>query len=473
MAKYNLNHFNTRAGFNEKVPNPDQSTGNDFWNNLVFIKDTKEIYTHGQFYDCSEYDDTEVRYLIFNLSQETERLDADKANVTHEHSYTDLLSNNDPNKILVSTESNFILKDINDLIGVTDTSKQLKFYCVEPVTIDVNGVSKTYNANSAVNLFFKDGDIFTITPTSNSSILTLDAWPGYLDYYYDWLEGVQTFTGIIFNMNDAAMYTKWNQGNQGVYKVQFAQYINCVFWSDNPYISDVSLRTNYTLYYSEQLPLCYSTIPENTFKAFYCAYGVKNDPNWSNPVYRESFSLATHATQVFSYYGAHFIGIYNMDSSRWNIPLPKDCRGLMFAAPNIMHAGVFDASKTTNFGAKSGSWREAFGLCSCLSILYIKNLKASLNLSWSPIALESLEYIIDNATNTSKIYIYLSPFTWYRLTDDIKAAATAKNITLSLIDTNYTDDLRFGLSVNKIEQELTDDEKDIVHKNLELDWIEY
>jgi hypothetical protein len=38
-----------------------------------------------------------------------------------------------------------------------------------------------------------------------------------------------------------------------------------------------------------------------------------------------------------------------------------------------------------------------------------------------------------------------------------------------LIDTNYTDDLRFGLSVNKIEQELTDDEKDIVHKNLELD----
>ena len=83
--------------------------------------------------------------------------------------------------------------------------------------------------------------------------------------------------------------------------------------------------------------------------------------------------------------------------------------------------------------------------------------------------MESLEYIIDNATNTSKIYIYLSPFTWYRLTDDIKAAATAKNITLSLIDTNYTDDLRFGLSVNKIEQELTDDEKDIVHKNLELD----
>ena len=83
--------------------------------------------------------------------------------------------------------------------------------------------------------------------------------------------------------------------------------------------------------------------------------------------------------------------------------------------------------------------------------------------------MESLEYIIDNAINTSKINIYLSPFTWYRLTDDIKSAATAKNITLSLIDTNYEDDLRFDLSVNKIEQELTEDEKDIVHKNLGLD----
>ena len=45
------------------------------------------------------------------------------------------------------------------------------------------------------------------------------------------------------------MYSKWSQGNQGSYQVQFAQYINCIFWSDNPYVSDVSKRTNlYTLY---------------------------------------------------------------------------------------------------------------------------------------------------------------------------------------------------------------------------------
>lgn len=349
--KYKLTHFNTRENFDNKVLNPFEH--NDFWNDLVFIKDTKEIYTHGQFYDCSEYDDTEIKELI---SQKTEQLEANKANIVHEHSYTDLLSDSNPNKVLVSTDYSFVLKDIEELIGVTNTSRQLKFYCIEPVTVVINNdIIQTYDANSSVNLFFKDDDVFEITPTSNSSILTLEAWPGYLGYYYDWLEGVQTFTGIIFDMNDVEMYSKWNQGNQGRYNVQFAQYINCVFWSDNPYVSDLASRTNYTLYYSEQLPLCYSIIPENTFKSFYCAYGVKNDPNWSNPIYRESFAAATWATQVFSYYGAHFIGVYNMDSSAFNIPLPKDCRGLMYAAPNIMHAGVFDASKTTNFGAKSGS----------------------------------------------------------------------------------------------------------------------
>lgn len=45
-------HFNTRAGFDTKMPNPTDIT-HDFYNYTVFIKDTKEIYTHGQFYNCS------------------------------------------------------------------------------------------------------------------------------------------------------------------------------------------------------------------------------------------------------------------------------------------------------------------------------------------------------------------------------------------------------------------------------------
>ena len=75
------------------------------------------------------------------------------------------------------------------------------------------------------------------------------------------------------------------------------------------------------------------------------------------------------------------IGVYNMDASIYNMKLPKDCRGLMFYSPAIENAGVFDAVNTTNFGAKSGSWREAFGNCSALRNLYIKNLKASINIS--------------------------------------------------------------------------------------------
>lgn len=45
-------HFNTRAGFDANMPNPTDTT-HDFYNYTVFIKDTKEIYTHGQFYNCN------------------------------------------------------------------------------------------------------------------------------------------------------------------------------------------------------------------------------------------------------------------------------------------------------------------------------------------------------------------------------------------------------------------------------------
>jgi uncharacterized protein YqfB (UPF0267 family) len=43
------------------------STNNPFYYSVCYIRDTKEIYTHGQFYSCSEYNDSEVRQLITNL----------------------------------------------------------------------------------------------------------------------------------------------------------------------------------------------------------------------------------------------------------------------------------------------------------------------------------------------------------------------------------------------------------------------
>ena len=166
---------------------------------------------------------------------------------------------------------------VNTLFQKLASSVTLGFYCVEDVTVSINGVSTTYPAGSNVEIRMDPKDTFEIIPTSDASILSLHAYPGALGTFYPWLEGVAQFSNILFDMNAEEFYSKWSQGNQGAYHVQTAQYINCIFWSDNPYISDVARRTNYTLTHTSQLPLCYSTIPENTFKSFYLAFGVNSD----------------------------------------------------------------------------------------------------------------------------------------------------------------------------------------------------
>ena len=364
---------------------------------------------------------------------------------------------------------------VENLYKKLNSNTVLGFYCIEDVTIVTNGISKTYPANSNVEITFIEDDTFEIIPTSDNSIMSLTSFPGALGTYYSWLEGVRQFSNILFDMNAEDMYSKWSQGNQGSYQVQFAQYTNCIFWSDNPYISEVTKRTNYTLCSTSQLPLCYSTIPENTFKSFYLAFNVNSDPNWSNPLYKDSFSQATWATQAFSYYGARMVGFPGHDSPAFVITLPKDCRGLMFDARNIEAAGTFDAVNCTNFGAKSGSWREAFGDCTSLRRLYIKNLKVNLNISWSPVDYDSISYIIDAAANTTAITISVSPYTYNLLSNSDFELATSKNITIALISTNYVEDKRLGDIANKvdktdallkIEQSLTDSELSQVRQNL-------
>jgi hypothetical protein len=345
---------------------------------------------------------------------------------------------------------------VEDLYQQLVSNTILGFYCVEDVTIVTNGISTVYPANSNVEVRFAENDEFEIIPTSNNSILTLTAFPGALGTFYPWLEGIKQFSNILFDMNDEAMYSKWSQGNQGAYQVQYAQYTNCIFWSDNPYISDVSKRTNYTLYYTSQLPLCYSTIPDNTFKSFYLAFNVNSDPNWGNKTYRDSFAKATWATQVFSYYGARTIGVFGHDNSNFNITLPTDCRGLMYAATAVENAGVFDAINVTNFGARSGSWRDAFGSCSALRNLWIKNLKVDLDLSWSPINYESINFIISEAANTNAITIYLSPYTYNLLSQADFDLAASKNITIALLSTNYVEDKRLGEIAGKADKTYVD-----------------
>lgn len=346
---------------------------------------------------------------------------------------------------------------VDNLFEKLNASTGLGFYCIEDVTVVVNGVSTIYPANSTVDISLRADDTFEIIPTSDQSILSLTAYPGALGTFYSWLEGIAQFSNILFDMNAEDMYTKWSQGNQGSYHVQTAQYVNCIFWSDNPYISEVARRTNYTLTHTAQLPLCYSTIPDNTFKSFYLAFGVNSDPNWANKAYRDSFAKATWATQVFSYYGARVVGFPGHDSPTLTIVLPKDCRGLMFDARNIECAGTFDAENCTNLGAKSGSWREAFGDCPSLRRLYIKNLKVNLNISWSPIDYASMQYIISNAANTTKITISVSPYTYNLLSQADFDLATSKNIAIALISTNYIEDKRLSEIANKADKSYVDE----------------
>lgn len=346
---------------------------------------------------------------------------------------------------------------VDNLFKQLNASTGLGFYCIEDVTVVVNGVSTIYPANSIVDIGLRADDTFEIIPTSDQSILSLTAYPGALGTFHSWLEGVAQFSNILFDMNTEDMYTKWSQGNQGSYHVQTAQYVNCIFWSDNPYISEVARRTNYTLTHTAQLPLCYSTIPDNTFKSFYLAFGVNTDPNWANKAYRDSFAKATWATQVFSYYGARVVGFPGHDSPTLTIVLPKDCRGLMFDARNIECAGTFDAENCTNLGAKSGSWREAFGYCPSLRRLYIKNLKVNLNISWSPIDYDSINYIINSATNTNKITISVSPYTYNLLSQADFDLAASKNITIALISTNYVEDKRLSAIADKADKSYVDE----------------
>lgn len=58
----NFSHFKTRAGFDRLVPNPETTdvSGNQFFNHICFIKDTNEIYTHGQFYTHLSKEDEPV-----------------------------------------------------------------------------------------------------------------------------------------------------------------------------------------------------------------------------------------------------------------------------------------------------------------------------------------------------------------------------------------------------------------------------
>lgn len=66
---------------------------------------------------------------------------------------------------------NVIDEKVNKLI--TDT--EIKFFCIEPVTVVINGESKIYPGNTLVDIFININDSFELITTSNTSIKALYA----------------------------------------------------------------------------------------------------------------------------------------------------------------------------------------------------------------------------------------------------------------------------------------------------------
>ena len=76
--------------------------------------------------------------------------------------------------------------------------------------------------------------------------------------------------------------------------------------------------------------------------------------------------------------------------------------------------------------------RNMFAKCSELRELQLKSLKISISFSDSPLlSLDSISYLVTNAANTSPITVTLHPDAYARLTDELIAQATEKQITFA------------------------------------------
>ena len=74
--------------------------------------------------------------------------------------------------------------EADEIFERLNSNTVLKFYCIEDVTVVVNGESTTYPANSNVEVKLLSTDQFEIITTSDNSILSLSAFPGALGTYY-------------------------------------------------------------------------------------------------------------------------------------------------------------------------------------------------------------------------------------------------------------------------------------------------
>ena len=68
-----LIHFKTKQKFNEEL-----AKGNILNTSIIFIQDTKEIYTHGTYYDGSKLDIDDLKEKISKIKKQTPPIDCPK-----------------------------------------------------------------------------------------------------------------------------------------------------------------------------------------------------------------------------------------------------------------------------------------------------------------------------------------------------------------------------------------------------------
>lgn len=70
-VRYKIRHFKTKEEFENVVVNKNlEYPDNIYYNDIIFISDTLELYTHGKIYDCNTYNGYIVKSMLNNIVKE-------------------------------------------------------------------------------------------------------------------------------------------------------------------------------------------------------------------------------------------------------------------------------------------------------------------------------------------------------------------------------------------------------------------
>lgn len=207
-----LIHFKNKENFNNEVAN-----GNILDTSIVFIQDTKEIYTHGQFYDGSKVDLSDIEASIQNILNTkqdnisdleairsgaalgaTSIQPSDLANVAKTGSYDDLINKPTiPSAVTESTVSGWgFTKNTGTVTGVkvNGSTKNPSSGIVDLGTVitavdsSMSSTSKNPVQNKIIKSYIDSNcNIPTETATASSKSLTANK-------YYRWINTPTSIT---------------------------------------------------------------------------------------------------------------------------------------------------------------------------------------------------------------------------------------------------------------------------------------